>query len=163
MDANLGPWKSLRSNFVLWVCYEPYKHLNHYISATNLLFVWLFLFWSRYLGHDIITIGVVIDHMFWCRYLGRDIITIREAAWLTDNTYKYEDVVRMLGEISAVLLGNFRVSWLDTWTCVNCSSRACSNSQVIGCEDRVRNDLYCVGWGVKLYSIQSCSSRLSRS
>jgi len=30
-----------------------------------------------------------------------------------------------------------------------------SNSQVIACEDRIRNDLYCVGWGVKLYSIQS--------
>jgi len=30
-----------------------------------------------------------------------------------------------------------------------------SNSQVIGCEDRHWNDLYCVGWGVKLYSIQS--------
>jgi len=30
-----------------------------------------------------------------------------------------------------------------------------SNNQVIGCEDRLRNDLYCVGWGVKLYSIQS--------
>jgi len=25
-----------------------------------------------------------------------------------------------------------------------------SNSQVIGCEDRLRKDLYCVGWGVKL-------------
>jgi len=31
-----------------------------------------------------------------------------------------------------------------------------NNSQVIGCEDRLRNDLNCVGWGVKLYSIQSC-------
>ena len=30
-----------------------------------------------------------------------------------------------------------------------------SNSQVIGCEHRLRNDLYCVGWGVKLYSIKS--------
>ena len=30
-----------------------------------------------------------------------------------------------------------------------------SNSQVIGCEDCLRNDLYCVGWGVKLCSIQS--------
>ena len=30
-----------------------------------------------------------------------------------------------------------------------------SNSQVIGCEDRLQNDLYCVGWGFKLYSIQS--------
>jgi len=28
-------------------------------------------------------------------------------------------------------------------------------SQVIGCEDRLQNGLYCVGWGVKLYSIQS--------
>jgi len=33
-----------------------------------------------------------------------------------------------------------------------------SNSQVIGCEDHLRNDLYCVGWGVKLYSIQSKGS-----
>jgi len=30
-----------------------------------------------------------------------------------------------------------------------------SNSQVIGCEDCLRSDLYCVGWGVKLCSIQS--------
>jgi len=29
------------------------------------------------------------------------------------------------------------------------------NSQVIGCEDCLRNDLYCVRWGIKLYSIQS--------
>jgi len=29
-----------------------------------------------------------------------------------------------------------------------------SNSQVIGCEDHLQNDLYCVGWGVKLYLIQ---------
>ena len=28
-----------------------------------------------------------------------------------------------------------------------------SITQVIGCEDRLRNDLYCVEWGVKLYSI----------
>jgi len=30
-----------------------------------------------------------------------------------------------------------------------------SISQVIDCEDRLRNDLYCVGWGVKLYSNQT--------
>ena len=30
--------------------------------------------------------------------------------------------------------------------------RFVSISQVIGCEDRLRNDLYCVEWGVKLYS-----------
>jgi len=27
------------------------------------------------------------------------------------------------------------------------------NCQVIGCEDRLQNDVYCVGWGVKLCSI----------
>ncbi|PVD38359.1 hypothetical protein C0Q70_00973 [Pomacea canaliculata] len=42
------------------------------------------------------------------RYLGTDIVTIREAAWLTDNTYKYEDVVRMMGEIIATLGGKVR-------------------------------------------------------
>jgi len=30
-----------------------------------------------------------------------------------------------------------------------------TNSQVIGCEDRLQNDIYCVGWGVKPYSVQS--------
>jgi len=30
-----------------------------------------------------------------------------------------------------------------------------SISQVIGCEDRLRNDLHYVGWGVKLYSNQT--------
>ncbi|XP_033757266.1 cyclin-F-like isoform X2 [Pecten maximus] len=44
------------------------------------------------------------------RFLGKDIITIREAAWLTDNTYKYEDVVRMMGEITATLRGQIRVA-----------------------------------------------------
>jgi len=29
------------------------------------------------------------------------------------------------------------------------------NSQVIGCVGRLRNDLYCVGWSVKLYSTNS--------
>ena len=37
-----------------------------------------------------------------------------------------------------------------------------SISQVIGCEDRLRNDLYCVEWGVKLYSNQLLSRMHSR-
>jgi len=33
------------------------------------------------------------------------------------------------------------------------------NSRVIGCEDHSRNDLYCVGWDVKLCSVnQSCKN-----
>jgi len=34
-----------------------------------------------------------------------------------------------------------------------------SISQVIGCEDRLRNDLYCVEWGVKLYSHSNSKSQ----
>jgi len=37
----------------------------------------------------------------------------------------------------------------------SCTVLFVSISQVIGCEDRLRNDLYCVGWGVKLYSNQT--------
>jgi len=36
----------------------------------------------------------------------------------------------------------------------SCTVLLVSISQVIGCEDRLRNDLYCVEWGVKLYSNQ---------
>lgn len=34
--------------------------------------------------------------------------------WLTDNTYKYEDLVRVMGEIISALEGRIRVSssWL---------------------------------------------------
>ena len=44
------------------------------------------------------------------------------------------------------------------WVCLSvfsCTVLFVSISQVIGCEDRFRNDLYCVGWGVKLYSNQN--------
>jgi len=34
----------------------------------------------------------------------------------------------------------------------SCTALFVSISQVIGCEDRLRNDLDCVEWGVKLYS-----------
>jgi len=37
-----------------------------------------------------------------------------------------------------------------------------SISQVIGCEDRLRNDLYCVEWGVKLYLNSNSNSNSSR-
>ena len=46
------------------------------------------------------------------RWMGVTILTVREASWLTDNTYKYEEVVRMMGELVAVLVikGGIRVS-----------------------------------------------------
>ena len=46
------------------------------------------------------------------------IINIREAAWLTDNTYKYEEVVRMMGDVIAALRGDLRVSCACARDCV---------------------------------------------
>ncbi|XP_056117726.1 cyclin-F [Rhinichthys klamathensis goyatoka] len=48
------------------------------------------------------------------RYISKEILTIREAVWLTDNTYQYEDLVRMMGEVISVLDGKIRtVTVLD--------------------------------------------------
>lgn len=46
------------------------------------------------------------------RYVSKEILTIREAVWLTDNTYKYEDLVRMMGEVVSVLEGKIRTPTL---------------------------------------------------
>jgi hypothetical protein len=43
------------------------------------------------------------------RYVEEDVITIREAAWLTDNTYQYEEVVRTIGQTLYAVDGNLRV------------------------------------------------------
>uniref|UniRef100_G3TG00 Cyclin-F n=1 Tax=Loxodonta africana TaxID=9785 RepID=G3TG00_LOXAF len=43
------------------------------------------------------------------RFISKEILTIREAVWLTDNTYKYEDLVRTMGEIVAALEGKIRI------------------------------------------------------
>ena len=63
---------------------------------------------------------------------------------------------RQLNQGSFVLL-YFRLSTFSDLYCFCLSVFSCtvlfiSISQVIGCEDRLRNDLHCVEWGVKLYS-----------
>ena len=65
---------------------------------------------------------------------------------------------RQLNQGSFVLL-YFRLSTFSDlyWVCLSvfsCTVLFVSISQVIGCEDRLRNYLYCVEWGVKLYSNQ---------
>ncbi|XP_019855606.1 PREDICTED: cyclin-F-like [Amphimedon queenslandica] len=42
------------------------------------------------------------------RWTAVPIITIREAAWLTDNTYRYDEVVCMMGEIVSTLHGEIQ-------------------------------------------------------
>jgi len=44
------------------------------------------------------------------RFTETDVITIREAAWLTDNTYQYEQVVRTMGTALCAAGGKLRVA-----------------------------------------------------
>ena len=65
---------------------------------------------------------------------------------------------RQLNQGSFVLL-YFRLSTFSALYSVclfvfSCTVLFVSISQVIGCEDRTRNDQYCVEWGDKLYSNQ---------
>lgn len=43
------------------------------------------------------------------RFTSDVVITIWEACWLTDNTYKYQDVVKMMSSIIVSCRGNLRV------------------------------------------------------
>jgi len=65
---------------------------------------------------------------------------------------------KQLNQGSFILL-YFRLSTFSDLYCVCLSVFSCivcfvSISQVTGCEYRLRHDLYCVEWGVKLYSNQ---------
>jgi len=65
---------------------------------------------------------------------------------------------RQLNQCSFVLLYFRLFTFSDLyWVCLSvfsCTVLFVSISQVIGCEDSLRNDLYCVEWGVKLCSNQ---------
>ena len=66
---------------------------------------------------------------------------------------------RQLNQGSFVLLYFRLFTFSDLyWVCLSvfsCTVLFVSISQVIDCEDRLGNDLYCVEWGVKLYSNQN--------
>ena len=43
------------------------------------------------------------------RWTSEFILTVREASWLTEKTYRYDEVVRMTGELLAVFRGKVKV------------------------------------------------------
>ena len=71
---------------------------------------------------------------------------------------------RQLEQGSFVLLYFRLFTFSDLyWVCLfvfSCTVLFVSISQVIGCEDRLQNDLYYVEWGVKLYSNSKFSKKL---
>jgi len=82
----------------------------------------------------------------------------RERCRISPPRFLAECCKRQLNQGSFVLLYFRLFTFSDLhWVCLSvfsCTVLFVSISQVIGCEDRLRNDIYCVEWGVKLYSNQ---------
>jgi len=89
----------------------------------------------------------------------------RERCRISPPRFLAECCKRQLNQRSFVLLYFRLFTFSDLyWVCLSvfsCTVLLVSISQVIDCEDRLRNDLglYCVEWGVKLYSNQSRGPR----
>lgn len=70
---------------------------------------------DRYLAQHVVTrktlqlLGIACM-VIAARFSENEVITIREAAWLTDNTYTYEKVVRTMGKALCAAHGRLRVS-----------------------------------------------------
>jgi len=83
----------------------------------------------------------------------------RRRCRISPSGFLAECCKRQLNQGSFVLLYFRLFTFSDLyWVCVSvfsCTVLFVSISQVIGCEDRLRNDLYCVNWVVKLYSNQA--------
>ena len=97
--------------------------------------------------------------------LMRFLVKLQKNLRISPPRFLAECCKRQLNQVSLVLL-YFRLSAFSDlcWVCLSvfsCTVLFVSISQVIGCEDRLRNDLYCVGWGVKLYSNQTLIGLLS--
>jgi len=84
----------------------------------------------------------------------------RERCRISPPRFMVECCKRQLNQGSFVLLYWYTLLFTFSdlyWVCLSvfsCTVLFVSIIQVIGCEDRLRNDLYCVKWGVKLYSNQ---------
>ena len=94
--------------------------------------------------------------------LWRRPVWARERCGISPPRFLAEWCKRQLNQGSFVLLYFRLFTFYDLyWVCLSvfsCIVLFVSISQVIGCEDRLRNDLYCVEWGVKLYFNQPTSS-----
>ena len=83
----------------------------------------------------------------------------REHCRISPPRFLDECCKRQLNQGSFVLLHFQLFTFSDLYwfylSVFSCTVLFAGTSQVIGCEDRARNDLYCVEWGVKLYSNQT--------
>ena len=105
----------------------------------------------------------IFVHHIHCFCMFRPLKGSRHPMWaqgrcrISPRRFLAECCKRQLNQGNFVLLYFRLFTFSDLyWVFVfSCTVLFVSISQVIGCEDRLRNDLYCVRWGVKLYSNQT--------
>jgi len=99
-----------------------------------------------------------------CQSVRRPVCKARGRCRISPPRFLAEWCKRQLNQGSFVLLYFRLFTFSDLYwvylSVFSCTVLFVSISQVIGCENRLRNDLYCIEWGVKLYSNQ-LSVRLS--
>ena len=93
----------------------------------------------------------------YCQFFGGP-VWARGCCRISPPLFLAECCKRQLNQGSFVLL-YFRLYTVSDlyWVCLSvffCTVLFITIIHVIGCEDCLRNDLYCVEWGVKLYSNQ---------
>jgi len=105
----------------------------------------------------------------------RYVLEIQDGSQLTGSINDFAgftDIYMTLHVVPKTLQGLTTTTYETSWptlpqvvtVCLfSCTALFVSIGQVIGCEDRLQNYLYCVGWGVKLCSTStSTSSRKSK-
>ena len=135
--------KTLKPTLPALICWRATNDITSVVRKQHLVAVWDRCYWT-------------VAQLAWGRVWARGRCRISPPRFLA------ECCKRQLNQGSFVLL-YFRLSTFSYlyWVCLSvfsCTALFVSISQVIGCEDRLRNDLYCVELGVKLYCNQTTAS-----
>ena len=98
---------SIQVSLSTYVCMylSIYMYLSTLLSSTCTLIMHVYYCTSLCLS---LSLSFSLSHTH--RWTDMTIITIRESAWLTDDTYKYEQIVNMMGEVLAALKGDIQVT-----------------------------------------------------
>lgn len=67
----------------------------------------------RRIGRSCLQLLGISSLLLSSRWTSDIILTIREASWLTEATYTYDEVVRMTGDLLAAFRGDIRVCYIS--------------------------------------------------
>ncbi|XP_028415900.1 cyclin-F-like [Dendronephthya gigantea] len=95
------------------------KNFSGHVLHAAVSYVDLYLHRRKSHRSELQLLGIVCM-LIASRFFEKNIVTIRESSWLTDNTYSYEQVVRMIGEVMSCLRGETQVLTLPNYVRLSC-------------------------------------------